>query len=64
MRGLVDATRDRCLLTSQGQEGVEYAGHTEWVANTLTQAHGWTVSGLPDPSRATEQRRVAEIIRL
>lgn len=38
---------------------VEHAGHTEWVANTLTQAHGWTMPGLPAP-----QGRVAEIVRL
>lgn len=56
MRGLVAATRDGCVLISQGEEGIEHAGHTVWVANTVTQAHGWTVSGLPDPSRAIEQR--------
>lgn len=55
MRGLVAA--DGCLLTSQREEGIEHAGHTEWMDNTLTQAHSRTVSGLPDPSRATEQRR-------
>lgn len=54
MCGVAAATKNECLLTSQGEEGVEHAGHTKWVANTLTQAHGWTVSGLPDPSRATE----------
>lgn len=57
MCGPAATTRDGCLLNSQGETGVEHEGHTEWVANTLTQAHSWTVSGLPDPSRATEQRR-------
>lgn len=57
MRGPVAAVRDGCVLPPWGEDGVEHAGHTEWAANTLTQAHGWTMSGPPAPFRATRQRR-------
>lgn len=43
------------LLKKEG--GREHAGLIEWVANIMTQAHGWTVSGPPDPFRAKKQRR-------
>lgn len=65
MRGLVVAARDGCLMTSQGKGGVEHAGHNEWVANTMTQAYGWTMSGLPDPLKGNRaEERVAEVVRL
>lgn len=55
---------DGCLLNSR-EKGIEHAGHTVWVANPVSQAQSWTVSGLPDPWGATQQREgVAEIVEL
>lgn len=55
---------DGCLLNSR-EKGIEHAGNTVWVANPVSQAQSWTVSGLPDPWGATQQREgVAEIVEL
>lgn len=45
-----------CCYKGQ-KEGVEHVGHTEWVANTLTQARGWTVAGPPGSFRPADQSK-------
>lgn len=35
------------VLTSQGDKAAKHEGHTEWVANTRTQTHGWMVLESP-----------------